>query len=71
MTRQGGEPLTFAVQRDPAESDTSTVPVRPPTLDGDQVLAIAQHPRWRPLVQLAALLLLLETLLRLRRSRRR
>jgi hypothetical protein len=71
VTRQGGEPLTFAVQRDPAESDTTAVPVRPLALDGDQVLAAAQHPRWRPLVQLAALLLLLETLLRLRRSRRR
>jgi hypothetical protein len=69
VTRQSGEPLTFAVQRDPAESDTSVVPVRPPALDGDQVLAAAQHPRWRPLVLLAALLLLLETLLRLRRAR--
>jgi len=68
VTRPSGEPLTFAVQRDPAESDTTMVPVRPPTLDGDQVLAAAQHPRWRPLVLLAALLLLLETLLRLRRA---
>lgn len=70
VTRPGGEPLTFAVQQDPAESDTTAVPVSPPTLDGDQVLAAAQHPRWRPLVQLAALLLLLETLLRLRRRPR-
>lgn len=70
VTRPDAEPLTFAVQRDPAESDTTVVPVRAPTLDGDQVLAAAQHPRWRPLVLLAALLLLLETLLRLRRPRR-
>ncbi|MBA3549957.1 MAG: hypothetical protein H0T76_26055, partial [Nannocystis sp.] len=70
IDREGAEPLTFAVQRDPAESDTAVVAVRPPTLDGDQVLASAQHPRWRPLVHLAALLLLLETLLRLRRAGR-
>lgn len=67
VTRPGGDAVTFAVQLDPAESDTAVVPVRPPTLDGDQVLAAAQHPRWRPLVLLAAALLLLETLLRLRR----
>ena len=63
------EPLTFAVQQDPAESDTTPVAVRPPSLDGDQVMAAAQHPRWRPLVLLAALLLLLETLLRVRTRR--
>ncbi len=60
---------TFAVQRDPAESDTTPVIVRRPTLDGDQVMAAAQHPRWRPLVLLAAVLLLLETLLRARTRR--
>lgn len=62
-------PLTFAVQLDPAESDTRTVSPRQPSLDGDQVLAAAQHPRWRPLVLLAALLLLAETLLRARSRR--
>ena len=63
------EPLTFAVQQDPAESDTTPVAARPPSLDGDQVMAAAQHPRWRPLVLLAAMLLLLETLLRVRTRR--
>ena len=67
VTRPGADPLTFTVQLDPVESDTTPVPVRAPTVDGDQVLAVAQHPRWRPLVLLAALLLLLETALRLRR----
>ncbi len=65
-TKPRSEPLTFAVQQDPAESDTTPVAARPPSLDGDQVMAAAQHPRWRPLVLLAALLLLLETLLRAR-----
>jgi hypothetical protein len=69
VTRPGGDLLTFAVQQDPAESDTHTVAPRPPSLDGDQVLAAAQHPRWRPLVLLAALLLLAETLLRARARR--
>lgn len=69
VTTAAGEPLTFAVQQDPAESDTTPVPVRPPSLDGDQVMAAAQHPRWRPLVLLAAALLLLETLLRARARR--
>ena len=69
VTRPGAAPLTFAVQQDPAESDTTSVAVRPPTVDGDQVLAVAQHPRWRPIVLLAAALLLLETLLRLRPRR--
>ncbi len=69
VQREGGAPLTFAVQMDPVESDTAVVAARPPSLDGDQVLAVAQHPRWRPLVLLAAALLLLETLLRARPRR--
>lgn len=67
--RASDEAVTFAVQQDPAESDTTSVAPRPPRLEGDQVLAAAQHPRWRPLVLLAALLLLAETLLRARSRR--
>lgn len=66
---QGRDGLTFAVQLDPGESDTRSVAPRPPSRDGDQVLAAAQHPRWRPLVLLAAALLLAETLLRARSRR--
>jgi len=67
VTRGDAAPLTFVVQQDPGESDTRSVAPRPPSLDGDQVLAAAQHPRWRSLVLLAAALLLAETLLRARR----
>ena len=67
VTRGDATPLTFAVQQDPGESDTRNVAPRPPSRDGDQVLAAALHPRWRPLVLLAAALLLAETLLRARR----
>ncbi|MBK7826215.1 hypothetical protein [Nannocystis sp.] len=67
VTRGDAAPLTFAVQLDPGESDTRNVAPRPPSRDGDQVLAAALHPRWRPLVLLAAALLLAETLLRARR----
>ena len=67
----GAEDLTFAVQQDPAESDTTVVATRPRTDGDDLVLSAAQHPRWRPLVLLAALLLLAETLLRARAQRPR
>jgi hypothetical protein len=71
VARDGADELTFAVEVDPLESDTTPVPVRPPTIDGDPLLSAAQHPRWRPLVLLAAALLLAETLLRARPRRRR
>jgi hypothetical protein len=71
VARDGADELTFAVEVDPLESDTTPVPVRPPTIDGDPQLSAAQHPRWRPLVLLAAALLLAETLLRARPRRRR
>lgn len=70
VDRDGADEVTFAVQQDPAESDTTPVAVRAPQQDGDLVLAAAQHPRWRPLVVLAMLLLIAETLLRLRAPRR-
>mgnify|MGYP002777834206 CR=1 FL=1 len=73
VVRRGDDepPLRFAVQVDPAESDTTPRAIAAPTLDGDQVLSAARHPRWRPLVLLAALLLLVESLLRWRMTGRR
>ncbi len=59
-------PLLFTVNVDPAESDTLAREIPPPTLAGDQVLAAAYRPRWRPLLALAALMLLIESLLRMR-----
>lgn len=64
-------PLRFAVQVDPAESDTTPHAVAGPQLAGDEVLAAARYPRWRPLVLLVALLLLAESLLRWRATGRR
>lgn len=64
-------PLRFAVQVDPAESDTTPQAVAAARVEGDQVLAAARHPRWRPLVLLAALLLLAESALRWRMTSRR
>jgi hypothetical protein len=69
VTRDGADDLTFAVQLDPAESDTTPVALQPRAASGDLVLSAAQHPRWRPLVLLAVLLLLAETLLRARAQR--
>jgi hypothetical protein len=63
-------PLLFTVNVDPRESETLPQVLAPPSLAGDRVLAAASVPRWRPLVGLAALVLLLESLLRLRRRRR-
>lgn len=70
VTRDGPDELTFSVQQDPEESDTTPVTITPPVQDGDLVLSAAQHPRWRPLVLLAVLLLLAETILRARAHRR-
>jgi hypothetical protein len=69
--KTGADDLTFAVQLDPAESDTTVVAVAARTDGDDLVLSAAQHPRWRPLILLAALLLLAETLLRARAQRPR
>lgn len=63
---EGEPPLRFAVQIDPAESDTTAQTIAGPELDGDAVLAAAHYPRWRPLILLAALLLLAESILRWR-----
>lgn len=67
---EGEPPLRFAVQVDPAESDTTPRAIAGAAIDGDEVLAAARHPRWRPLVLLVALLLLGETLLRWRTTGR-
>ncbi|MCY1058010.1 BatA domain-containing protein [Nannocystis sp. SCPEA4] len=64
-------PLRFAVQVDPAESDTTSHAVAGPRIEGDEVLAAARYPRWRPLVLLVALLLLAESILRWRLTSRR
>jgi hypothetical protein len=64
-------PLRFAVQVDPAESDTTPRAIAAASVEGDQVLAAARHPRWRPLVLLSALLLLVESTLRWRMTSRR
>jgi hypothetical protein len=69
VQRDGVDDLTFAVQQDPAESDTTPIKIQPRSDGDDLVLSAAQHPRWRPLVLLAALLLLAETLLRARSQR--
>ena len=63
-------PLLFTVNVDASESETLPQVIAPPSLAGDRVLAAASVPRWRPLVGLAALVLLLESLLRLRRRSR-
>ncbi|WAS96113.1 BatA domain-containing protein [Nannocystis punicea] len=64
-------PLRFAVQVDPAESDTTPRAVAGPQIEGDEVLAAARYPRWRPLVLLVALILLIESILRWRLTTRR
>nr|WP_263429754.1 BatA domain-containing protein [Nannocystis pusilla] len=64
-------PLRFAVQVDPAESDTTSHAVAGPRIEGGEVLAAARYPRWRPLVLLVALLLLAESILRWRLTSRR
>ncbi|MCY1008925.1 hypothetical protein OV079_25880 [Nannocystis pusilla] len=64
-------PLRFAVQVDPAESDTTLHTVAGPRIEGDEVMAAARYPRWRPLVLLVALLLLIESVLRWRSTSRR
>ena len=72
VRRGDDEPaVRFAVQVDPAESDTTPRPLAVPAQLGDQILSAARHPRWRPLVLLAALLLLVESLLRWRMTGRR
>lgn len=64
-------PLLFTVNVDPAESETLPLDIEPPTIAGDRVFAAAHMPRWRPLFGLAALALLVESLLRARSRRRR
>lgn len=68
--KRSSAPLLFTVNVDPAESDTIPLEIPPPTLAGDQVLAAAHVPRWRPLLALAMLILLIESLLRIRSRRR-
>ncbi|HEY8379557.1 MAG TPA: VWA domain-containing protein [Nannocystis sp.] len=67
---EGEPPLRFAVQVDPLESDTTPRAIAGAQLEGDEVLAAARHPRWRPLILLVALLLLAESALRWRATGR-
>lgn len=66
-----GEIVTFIVTVDPRESDTTWQPIATGDDDTEGTRAAVALPRWRPLVVLVALLLGIESLLRLRRSRRR
>ncbi len=63
--KRSSTPLLFTVNVDPSESETTPLEIPPPTLVGDQVLATAHVPRWRPLLALAGLMLLIESLLRM------
>jgi hypothetical protein len=64
-----GELVTFTVAVDPRESDTAWQPIEREDATGTR--AAVALPRWRPLVVVVALLLGLESLLRLGRARRR